>query len=321
MKEVPITGIPGIEIGHAHNLEAATGCTVILCREGASAGVDVRGGAPSTRETDLLLPENLVEAVHAVVLSGGSAFGLAASTGVAEYLEEKGIGFDVMVTRVPIVCAASLFDLTIGDHRVRPDAAMGRAACENAGKAEKLSGCVGAGAGATVGKLLGPDTSMKSGLGCYCLKAQDVMVGAVVAVNCLGDVVDPETGKTIAGILGPDKKSIAGTEQAMLDFILKGSDLFSGNTTIGAIVTNATLTKAQARKLAVMAHDGYARTMRPSHSMYDGDTIFAMATGKTSADLSTLGMMASRAMERAVVRAATEATTLCGYLCAADLEA
>ncbi|MEW5736394.1 MAG: P1 family peptidase [Thermodesulfobacteriota bacterium] len=319
MQEVSITEVPGILIGHAHDLNAATGCTAIICKEGAVAGVDVRGGAPGTRETDLLQPENLTNAIHSVVLAGGSAFGLAAATGAAEWLEEQGVGFDVMVTKVPLVCSAVLFDLMIGDYRVRPDAAMGRAACENAGKPQQMEGCVGAGAGATVGKLLGPETSMKSGLGCYCLKSQDVVVGSIVAVNCLGDVIDPESREMLAGLLSPDKKSLAGTEKAMLESFLKASDLFAGNTTIGVVVTNATLTKPQARKLAVMAHNGYARAMRPAHSMYDGDTIFSMATGKTKADLSTLGMLAARTMERAVVRAVMTATPLHGYLCAADL--
>ncbi len=319
MNQIPFTDIQDIKVGHAQNLDAATGCSVILCGQGATAGVDVRGGAPGTRETDLLDPVNLVEKIHAVILAGGSAFGLDAASGVMQYLEERDIGFDVQVARVPIVCSAVLFDLMIGDHRVRPDKAMGYQACCNATNADCVEGNIGAGTGATVGKIAGMQRAMKSGLGCYALQVGELQIGALVAVNCLGDVIDPETGKTLAGLLAEDLRSLAETEAVMIRSIADKKNLFAGNTTIGVIVTNADLTKSQATKLASMAQNGYARTMRPAHSMFDGDTIFTMATGHVEADLSVLGLLAARVMERAVVSSVKKATTLCGITCYSDL--
>ena len=320
MREINFTDIEGIRVGHAQDLKAATGATVIVSEAGATVGVDVRGGAPGTRETDLLDPVNLVDKVHAVLLAGGSAFGLDAAAGVMQYLEERKIGFDVGVTRVPIVCAAVLFDLTIGDHRVRPDKEMGYRACLNAGSKECRQGSVGAGTGATVGKILGIGRAMKSGLGCHALQVGDLKVGALVAVNCLGDVVDPLSGKKLAGPLNEDRRTLADTEALMIDAYADRRNLFSGNTTIGVVATNAALTKAQATKLASMAHDGYARTMRPAHSMVDGDTIFAMSTGSVEAGLSVVGLLAARVMERAVVAAVTNAEPLCGLTSWADLD-
>lgn len=313
------TDIPGIKVGHEQDLEAATGCTVIICEEGACAGVDVRGGAPGTRETDLLNPVNLVEKVHAVMLAGGSAFGLDAASGVMQYLEEKGAGFDVGVTIVPIVAGAVLFDLTCGDYKVRPDKEMGYRACLNAGNQECPEGTIGAGTGATVGKILGMEYAMKGGLGSYCLKAGDLMVGAIVAVNCLGDVVDPATGRILAGTLTEDKMSFAGTEEVMIKQQDSKKNLFSGNTTIGVVATNAVLNKSQANKVASMAHNGYGRAIRPAHSMFDGDSIFALATGKVEADVNVVGVMAARAMEQAVIRAVKTASPLHGFKTYADL--
>ncbi|NCD10210.1 MAG: peptidase S58 family protein, partial [Negativicutes bacterium] len=221
----------GLAVGHAHDLDAATGCTVVLCAAGAVTGVDVRGGAPGTRETDLLNPVNLVETTHAVLLTGGSAFGLDAAAGVMEFLEEKDVGFDVGVTRVPIVCGAALFDLHIGDHRVRPDKAMGRAACRNA-STTCLQGSVGAGTGATVGKIQGMDRAMKGGFGACAMQTGGLMVGAMVAVNCLGDVIDPLRGVTLAGPLRDDL-TLADTEDIMIRDHAEQKNLFSGNTTIG----------------------------------------------------------------------------------------
>lgn len=318
MKEIELTDIEGIEVGHAQNLTVATGCTVVICKNGAAAGVDVRGGAPGTRETDLLDPVNLVEKIHAVMLAGGSAFGLDAAGGVMQFLEEQKIGFDVGVTRVPIVCGAVLFDLIIGDYKVRPDKAMGYQACLNAGKSCP-QGNVGAGAGATVGKILGMDRTMKSGLGAYAMQVGELKVGAMVAVNCLGDVIDPETGMKVAGLLSEDKKTLADTEDVMIAAYAEKKNLFSGNTTIGVVVTNAALDKAKATKLASMSHNGYARTMRPAHSMVDGDTIFALSTGSVSADLSVVGLLAARVMERAVVHAVKNTSSLCGLKCYRDL--
>lgn len=319
MKEINFTDIEGIKVGHAQNIDAATGCTVIICEEGAAAGVDVRGGAPGTRETDLLDPINLVQQIHAVLLGGGSAFGLDAGSGVMQYLEEKGIGFDVGVTKVPIVPGAVLFDLTIGDYKVRPDKAMGYSACENATNLNCPQGNIGAGTGATVGKILGEDYTMKGGLGAYCVQFGELKVGALVAVNCLGDVINPQTGKIIAGVLNEDKKSFADTERILIERYMDKKNLFSGNTTIGVVATNAKLNKSQANKIASMAHNGYARTMRPAHSMVDGDTIFTLGTGTLEADINVVGLLAARVMAEAVVSGIKKTTSICGYKCYRDL--
>lgn len=320
MKQIDFTEIGGMEIGHAEDLQAATGCTVIIAPAGATVGVDVRGGAPGTRETDLLDPVNLVQQAHAVLLTGGSAFGLDAAAGVMQFLEGKSIGFDVQLTHVPIVCAAALFDLPLGDHRVRPDKAMGYAACLNASCNERRQGSIGAGAGATVGKILGMNRAMKGGLGSYALQYDDLKIGALVAVNCLGDVIDPQTGDKLAGPLAEDGYSLLDTEEIMIGAYTEKKSLFSGNTTIGVVATNAALSKAQAKKLAAMAQNGYARTLRPAHSMYDGDTIFAMATGTLDVDLSVLGLLAARVMEQAVLAAIRNAQSLCGVKCWADIQ-
>ncbi len=320
MDQVPIAAIPGFKLGNAHNLAAATGCTVILCPEGAVAGVDVRGGAPGTRETDLLRPENYVEKIHAVLLAGGSAFGLDAAAGVMAYLEERGIGFDVGVAKVPIVAGAVLFDLPCGDPSVRPDKAMGYAACQAAEQGGFAEGSAGAGTGATVGKFFGPEYAMKGGLGAAAAKTGDLLVGAVVAVNCLGDVVDPDRGHIIAGACRQDPFAFLGSEDGMIAKYGRTGNLFAGNTTIGAILTNAALTKAQAAKVASMAHNGYARTMRPAHTMVDGDTIFCLSAGTVTADTSVVGLLAARVMARAVLRAVTEATSLAGFKAARDIK-
>lgn len=319
MNSLKITDIPGIKVGNAQDLKAGTGCTVVMCEEGATAGVDVRGGSPGTRETDLLDPVNLVQQIHAVVLSGGSAFGLDAASGVMQYLEEKGVGFDVQVTKVPIVCSAVLFDLTCGDYKVRPDKQMGYKACENATNKECPEGCIGAGTGATIGKILGTDYSMKGGLGSYCIKVGDLMVGAIVAVNCLGDVYDSKAGRIIGGVLNADKKTVGSTEEIMMKNYTSKKNLFSGNTTIGVIATNAKLTKSEAKKLASMSHNGYGRAMRPAHSIFDGDTIFTMATNKVDADINTVGFLAANAMEKAIVRAVKSADSMYGYPSYTDL--
>jgi len=319
-KGIRFADIEGISVGHAQNMEAATGCTVIISEQGATVGVDVRGGAPGTRETDLLNPVNLVEKVHAILLAGGSAFGLDAAAGVMQYLEEINIGFDVQVTKVPIVCGAVLFDLTIGDHRIRPDKQMGYQACLNASFTECRQGTVGAGTGATVGKILGMKRAMKGGIGSYALDVEGLKVGALVAVNCLGDILDPITGKVVAAPLNEDMQTLADTEEIMINSYCNKKNLFSANTTIGVVVTNGVFTKAQATKLASMAQDGYARTMRPAHSMFDGDTIFAMSTSSIEADLSVVGLLAARVVERAVVAAVENAQSLFGIKCYSDLK-
>ena len=313
MKVINITDIPGIKIGNAQDIKAATGCTVILCEHGAIGGVDVRGGAPGTRETDLLKAENMVDTIHAVLLAGGSAFGLDAAAGIMQYLEENNIGFDVGVTKVPIVCGAVLFDLTCGDPHIRPTKDMGYTACLAAETKPFTVGSVGAGTGATIGKFFGMQHAMKGGLGAYCLQTGNLIVGAVVAVNCLGDVVDPTTNQIIAGAYQESSFSFLNTENSMAQRAATTSNLFSGNTTIGVIITNALLTKALANKISSMAHNGYARTIRPAHTMVDGDTIFTLATGTISADVNAVGLLAAKAMEQAIINAIKQAEPLGGY--------
>ena len=320
MIEIPFTEIEGLDVGHAQNLAGPTGVTVIISKTGAAVGVDVRGGAPGTRETDLLNPVNLVQEAHGVFLAGGSAFGLDAAAGIMQYLEERRIGFDVRVTRVPIVCGAALFDLSLGDHRIRPDKEMGYQACINIQTGEVIPGNVGAGAGASVGKIYGMNRAMKGGLGSYALMEKDLKVGALVAVNCLGHVIDPETGERLAGPLEEDMKTVADTEAIMLKDYSGKNTVFSGNTTIGVVATNARFNKTEATKLASMAQNGYARTIRPAQTMVDGDTIFAMSTGPVQADLSVVGFLAALAMEKAVIAAIKNASSLCGLKCFADLQ-
>jgi L-aminopeptidase/D-esterase-like protein len=320
LKPIDFTEIDGIQIGSAEDLEAATGCTVVICEQGAVAGVDVRGGAPSTRETDLLNPLNLIQKINAVVLCGGSAFGLDAASGVMRYLEEKDIGFDVQVARIPIVCGAALFDLAVGNPRIRPDKDMGYAACMDAGTGRCRQGNAGAGAGATVGKILGMGRAMKSGLGCHALQIGELKIGAAVAVNCLGDVLDPSTGARLAGPLDKGMQGPVGTEEIMVASYADKKNLFSGNTTIGVVATNAALTKSEAAKIASMAQNGYAMTIRPAHSMYDGDTVFALSTGDVQAELTTVGFLAARLTARAVVAAVKNAAPLCGLTCYSELK-
>jgi L-aminopeptidase/D-esterase-like protein len=309
-----ITDVPGIEVGQAQNEEALTGCTVILCRKGAVAGVDVRGGAPGTRETDLLDPVNLVEKVHAIVLAGGSAFGLDAAGGVMKYLEENKIGFNTGSAKVPIVPSAILYDLSLGRADVRPDATMGALAAAAASSTPPKEGNIGAGMGATVGKMFGMSLAMKSGLGTASMDiGGGVVVGAIVAVNAFGDVVDPGTSEIVAGLrsgkIGPlrigKKDSFADTLAIMKTPLGRGVLGFAGrgNTIIGAIATNAKLNKAQATKVAQMAHDGFARTIRPAHTMLDGDSIFALSTGAKSVDVSIIGAFAAEVMAQAILRA------------------
>jgi len=320
VREIDIKEIEGIKVGNAENVEAGTGCTVVICEEGATPGVDVRGGAPGTRETDLIRSENLVEKIHAVVLAGGSAFGLDAASGVMRYLEEKGIGFDTGVLKIPIVASAILFDLAVGNPYIRPDFEMGYKACVNAEKGEFTCGNKGAGTGASVGKFLGIKRAMKSGLGCYALQAGELKVGAVVAVNALGDVFDPETGEVIAGLLDERGEKIISTEEAIIENIGREKNVFPNNTTIGVIITNAMLSKAEANKVASMAHDGYARAIKPVHTMFDGDTIFVMATGKVKVDPTSVGVLAVKAVERAIVRAVKEAESAYGLKSYKDLK-
>lgn len=318
-----ITDVSGLRVGHYTDTRRPTGCTVIIAEAGATAGVDVRGAAPGTRETDLLNPVNMVEKVHAIVLSGGSAFGLDAASGVMRYLEEKKIGFDVGVAYVPIVPAAILFDLGVGDASIRPDAAAGYQACKSATADAPQEGNVGAGAGATVGKLYGPKRAMKGGIGSASLTVAGVTVGAIVAVNAVGDVLDPATGQILAGARTPDGKMLLDTRAAILAGDLPKSMREGTATTIGVVATDARLTKAQAQKIAGMAHDGLARTINPIHTMLDGDTIFALGTGASSkpANVMLLGVMAAEVMAIAVQRAILAARAIEGYPAALDFAA
>lgn len=319
-----ITDVAGIKVGHFTHSRRPTGCTVILCEDGATGGVDVRGSAPGTRETDLLDPKNLVEQVHAVVLSGGSAFGLESATGVVRWLEERGIGYDVGVAKVPIVPAAILFDLGVGDAKIRPDAESGYKACKAASNNPPAEGNVGAGAGATVGKVFGGKRAMKGGIGTASIKLPTgLSVGAIVAVNAVGDIIDPATGKIIAGARTPDGKRLMGTMAGILRGEALPPMLGGTNTTIGVVATDAKLNKAQAQKVAQMAHDGLARTINPAHTMFDGDTIFAVATGKSSsalpANVTLIGALAAEVMAQAVVRAIKAARGIQNLPSAAEL--
>ncbi len=303
-----ITDIPGIRVGHDTNLEAGTGCTVILCDTPAIGGVDVRGSAPATRETDLLHPLNLVEEVNAVALIGGSAYGLDAASGVMRYLEERGLGYDTGVARVPIVPAAAIFDLAFGSANIRPDAAAGYRACQQATAEPVMQGNAGAGTGATVGKMAGPSYMMKGGLGsASTLLSDGTLVGALVVVNALGDVIDPQTQQVVAGTRNPSGQGFLAANPF-------------GNTTIAVVATTASLTKVQVSKVAQMAHDGIAQTIRPAHTMFDGDTVFALALGQKSqittnstiaaSQVSTIGAAAAATLARAIIKAVRLATEL-----------
>lgn len=317
MRGINIMEIGGFRVGHAQDYEGMTGCTVLLFDRQAPAGVDVRGGGPASRETPLLNPVADAKGLHALLLSGGSAFGLDAAGGVMKYLEERDIGFDVGVTKVPLVCQSSLFDLEIGSKDVRPDQRMGYAACENASYERMQEGNVGAGTGCTVGKYRGAAFCMKSGIGSYAVELEDLKVGAVVAVNALGDIYDIETGKALAGTLD-ENGELLGSEQAFFETMLNMQKLFSGNTTLGAVVTNAALDKAALNKVASMAHNGYARAIRPVHTMADGDAIYALSTGNAAGDVNLVGALSAYVMGKAIGRAVQAAEPCCGLKAARD---
>lgn len=319
-----ITDVPGIKVGHAQDDNALTGCTVILCEKGAIGGVDQRGGAPGTRETDLMRPMHLVEKVHAVLLAGGSAFGLDAAGGVMKYLEEKKIGFYTGVAYVPIVAGAVIFDLAIGNPMIRPDAAMGYEACLNATSLDPKQGNVGAGTGATVGKILGMEHATKSGIGTASVRIGDLVIGAIMVVNALGDVVDPTTGKIIAGVWQKDahqNRYFADTLRIMQSMQDRDAIKFSntGNTVIGVVATNARLNKEQTNKVAQMAQDGIAMAIRPAHTMLDGDTIFALATNSVKADPNIVGAFAAQTVASAIIAAVKSAKAAAGLPSTNDL--
>jgi L-aminopeptidase/D-esterase-like protein len=306
-----LTAVPGIKVGHQTLTERPTGCTVVLIEGGATASVDVRGAAPATRDTDLLNPAKMVEQIHGIALSGGSLFGLSTADGVLRYLEEKDIGIVYGRRHIPIVPAASIFDLGVGDATVRPTADCGYRAAKAASAAAVLEGSVGAGAGATLGKLGGMERAMKSGVGSAAIAMPDgLIIAALVVVNPLGDVVDPATGKIVAGVRAPGGTGFADARLIMRSGAPRVNR--GDNSTIGVIATNARLTKAQASYLAQMTDDGYARAIWPIHTIVDGDTVFAIATGSKAGDpdMVTIGALAADVMATAVIRAATEATGL-----------
>ena len=318
-----ITDVPGIRVGHSQDLNALTGCTVILCDRPAIAGVDQRGGAPGTRETDLLRPLHLVQHINAVFLSGGSAFGLDATAGVVRYLEERGIGFDTRDAKVPIVPAAIIYDLGIGRADVRPDADMAYQACINANNKPCEQGNVGAGTGATVGKIFGIDGAMKSGIGTSCIEiAGGIRIGAIVVVNPFGDIIDPNTGAIFAGARTIQKGPVrfgsgvyfANTLSMMNTLLGKAVLNFSAgeNTTLGVVATNAKLSKEQVNKVAEMAHDGFSRAIRPAHTMLDGDIIFALSIGTRRGEVNTIGSYAAEAVSQAILNAVRFASPISG---------
>ncbi len=307
-----LTDVPGIRVGHATDLERITGCTAILCPGGAVGGVEIRGWASGVAGLDLLDPRHLAERIHGVVLAGGSAFGLEAISGVMAVLEAEGIGFQTGPTVVPLVAGAILFDLAIGDPRARPDRAMGEQAARAAGTGPVAEGSVGAGTGATVGKLYGLARAMKGGIGCASLRVGEAVVGALVAVNALGDVRDPDSGRLLAGTReSPDGRGLLDTARALREGAPPPA-FRGGHTTIGVVATDARLTKPQAAALAGLAHLGLARTLSPPHTTVDGDALFALSTGEREIPLDHLGLAAAEVVARAVVRAITTATSLGG---------
>ena len=311
-KEISITEIKNIHIGHAQDDEHGTGCTVIVCDKKAPCGVDVRGGGPASRETELLNPLMSNDGVNAVLLSGGSAYGLDAAGGVMKYLEEKGQGVKVGKEVVPIVVGSCIFDLGCGDGKVRPDAEMGYAACVDSEKDVERNGNVGAGTGATVGKIHGDGYSMKSGLGCYCLQVGGLQVGAVVVVNAIGDVFEMDSQKQLAGLLNSKRDGMLSSEEEAVK-LLQLASKFSFNTTIGAVVTNANLTKAEINKVAAIASNGVARTIRPVNTSMDGDSIYALSAGKVKSSPDVVGTLAAHVVAKAINRAVLEAEEKYGH--------
>ena len=318
MKEIGIMEVGGFRVGHAQNREAATGCTVLLCDRMSPAGLDVRGGGPASRESQILNPLMAAEGINAVLLSGGSAFGLDAAGGVQRYLEERDIGFDVGFAKVPLVSESCLFDLGVGSKDVRPDAAMAYSACKNASYDPPAEGNEGAGTGCTVGKYKGAARAMKSGFGTFAVEAGNVRVGALVAVNALGDICGPD-GRPVAGLLTADGKGLSSTVQELMDDVSHAANLFSGNTTLGIVVTNCVVRKPELCKIAGMTHNGYARAIRPVHTTADGDSIYALSVGDVPGDVNLVGTMAAYAMERAIVRAAAAAESAYGFKACRDL--
>ena len=320
MREISIHEIQPLQIGQVENTEAGTGCTVFLCRSGMCAGLDVRGGGPAARESQLLNPLAAAQAIHAIVLAGGSAYGLGAANGVMSFLEEQGVGYDVGVTKVPLVVQSDLFDLTVGDAAVRPDAAMGYEAARIAWEEPNYQdGNYGAGCGATVGKAAGMATCMKTGIGSYAIRIGELQIGAVVAVNALGDIFDWKTGRQVAGLLTEDRTGLRSTMEYMAASTDVVENKFVGNTTLAVVITNAAFDKSRLCKIAGMAHDGFARSIRPVHTSADGDSIYAVSVGKVSADQDLVGSLAADVVCEAILRAVRSADSAYGYPSAGNL--
>ena len=319
--EIPITDIGPMLIGQTENKTAATGCTVLICKEGMRAGLDVRGGGPASRESQLLNPLMSAQMIHAIVLSGGSAYGLGTANGVMTYLEEQGIGYDTGVALVPLVAQADIFDLSVGDAKVRPDADMGYEAAKLAFEAPNYKdGNYGAGCGASVGKIAGMDYAMKTGIGSYAVQVGDLKIGAIVVLNALGDVYDWRTGEQIAGLMTEDKAGLRSTMEYMSASTENVDNKFTGNTTLAVVVTNADFNKSQLCKIAGMAHDGYARSINPVHTSADGDSIYAVSVGSVGADQDLVGSLAAEAVSEAIIRAVNNSESAYGLPSAADLK-
>ena len=318
--EIPITDIESLMIGQAENKEAGTGCTVLICRDGMRAGLDVRGGGPASRESQLLNPLTSAQFLHAVVLSGGSAYGLGAANGVMSYLEEQGIGYDTGVALVPLVAQSDIFDLSVGDARVRPDADMGYEAAKSAFEGpDYQDGNYGAGCGASVGKIAGMDYAMKTGIGSYAVQVGDLKIGAITVLNALGDIYDWKTGEQVAGFLTEDKTGLRSTMEYMSASTESKENKFTGNTTLAVVVTNADFSKSQLCKIAGMAHNGLARSINPVHTSADGDSIYAVSVGNVDADQDLVGSLAAEVVSEAVLRSVYRAERAYGLPAAADL--
>ena len=318
--EIKITDIEPLMIGQAENKEAATGCTVLICEDGMRAGLDVRGGGPASRESQLLNPLMSAQIVHAIVLSGGSAYGLGTANGVMTYLEEQGIGYDTGYALVPLVAQSDIYDLSVGDPSVRPDPDMGYEAAKKALEAPNYQdGNFGAGCGASVGKIAGMDFAMKTGIGSYAVQIGDLKIGAIVVLNALGDVYDWRTGEQIAGFLTEDKTSLRSTMEQMSSSIEAKDNKFTGNTTLAVVVTNANFNKSQLCKIAGMAHDGYARSINPVHTSADGDSIYAVSVGDVVADQDLVGALGAEVVSEAIIRAVYNSESAYGLPAAADL--
>lgn len=320
MREISVTDIPAIRIGQADNAEAGTGCTVMICEAGMRAGLDVRGGGPASRESQLLNPLMAAQSIHAIVLAGGSAYGLGAANGVMTCLEERGIGYDTGFALVPLVAQADIYDLSVGRSDVRPDAAMGYEAARLALEAPNYrDGNYGAGCGASVGKIAGMGTAMKTGVGSYAVQLGDLKIGAIVVVNALGDIYDWKTGAQVAGLLTEDRTALRSTMEYMRSSVQVVENKFTGNTTLAVVITNAAFDKAQLCKAAGMAHDGYARSINPVHTSADGDSIYAVSVGDVRADQDLVGALSAEVVSEAILRAVESAESAYGLLAARDL--